>query len=92
MSQLLLWRPLASALVAEGPTKWEASVSEDRKGNCCDIQTPRLSCQVGNYFAIYVLTWMRHVPQRAVRGRWACQVWNFPAIYVLTWMGKPALC
>ena len=38
MSQLLLWRPLASALVAEGPTKREASVSEDRKGNCCDIQ------------------------------------------------------
>ena len=58
MSQLLLWRPLASALVAEGPTKWEASVSEDRKGNCCDIQTPRLSCKVWTYFTIYVLTWI----------------------------------
>ena len=39
MLQLLLRRPLASALVAEGPTKWEASVSEDRKGNCCNIHT-----------------------------------------------------
>ena len=39
MLQLLLWRSLASALVAEGPTKREASVSEDRKSNCCDIHT-----------------------------------------------------
>ena len=75
MLQLLLWRPLASALVAEGPTKWEASVSEDRKGNCCNIQylyflceSSILSCQVWNYFAIFVLTWIRHVPQMAVRG------------------------
>ena len=56
MSQLLLWRPLASALVAEGPTKWEASVSEDRKGNCFDIHMPFLSCKVRNFTTIYVLT------------------------------------
>ena len=42
MLQLLLWRPLASALVAEGPTKREASVSEDRKSNCCDIHTSQI--------------------------------------------------
>ena len=42
MLQLLLWRSLASALVAEGPTKWEASVSEDRKSNCCDIHTSQI--------------------------------------------------
>jgi len=42
MPQLLLWRPLASALVAEGPTKREASASEDRKSNCCDIHTSQI--------------------------------------------------
>ncbi len=37
MLQLLLWRSLASALVAEGPTKWEASDSEDQKSKGCNI-------------------------------------------------------
>ena len=34
--------------------------------------------------AVFVHTWKRQVPQRAVRGRWACKVRNFMAVYVLT--------
>ena len=51
----------------------------------CEIERFLFFSQVGNYFAIYVHTWMRRVPQRAIRCRWACQVRNFFAVFVLTW-------